>query len=341
VEGQSLADRLERGALPIPQALEIARQIAEALDAAHEKGIVHRDLKPANIVLQGALDGLSTDVRVKVLDFGLAKPTAVDPATGPIAPASGSFGGTADGRILGTPAYMSPEQARGLTVDKRTDIWAFGCVLFEMLTGRRAFDGATMSDTFVGVLERDPDWDVLPRDTPPSIRTLLARSLRKDPRKRLHDIADALIEMDDAAKPVMNDGQAGDMARDAPGRNRRRLTWTAAGILAGVLLTAGLFAVLSRRANTTPGPASELTLTAPPGSRFTPTSAFPSAISPDGSHVALLTVTGNQEVQLSIRPMGSTAARLLTSFLVARQQTGRVLRSRQAQEGCDYRRRAG
>ena len=307
VEGPTLAERLERGALPIPQALAVARQIAEALEAAHEKGIVHRDLKPANIVLQGALDGLSTDVRAKVLDFGLAKPIAVDLAAGPAAPASGSFGGTADGRILGTPAYMSPEQARGLTVDKRTDIWAFGCVLFEMLSGRRAFDGDTMSDTVVSVLERDPDWDVLPRDTPLSIRTLLARSLRKDPRKRLHDIADALIEMDDAAKPVMNSGQASGKARGAPGRSRQRLTWTAAWILASVVLTAGLFAVLSRRGDPDAGLASELALTPPPGTRFSGT-YLPFAIAPDGKHVAIVTVTGGEEFRLWIRPLGSSTA---------------------------------
>jgi hypothetical protein len=306
VEGTTLSDRLERGALPIPQALAIARQIAEALEAAHEKGIVHRDLKPANIVLQGSPDALSTDVRAKVLDFGLAKPIPVDLTPGSTA-ASGSFGGTADGRILGTPAYMSPEQARGLAVDKRTDIWAFGCVLFEMLSGRRAFDGGTMSDTFVRVLERDPDWDALPRDTPPSIRTLVARSLRKDPRKRLHDIADALIEIDDAAEHVISDGTASVKARGARGRNRQRLTWTAAGILAGVLLTAGLFTVLSGRADPDPGLASELALTPPPGTRFSGT-YLPFAMAPDGRHVAIVTVAGGEEFRLWIRPLGSSTA---------------------------------
>jgi serine/threonine protein kinase/TolB-like protein/tetratricopeptide (TPR) repeat protein len=198
VEGPTLADRLARGPLPLPEALTIARQIAEALDAAHEKGIVHRDLKPANIVLQGAGDASrlpSGDSRAKVLDFGVAKTMAVGLEAD--LTESGSPDGTADGRILGTPAYMSPEQARGQAVDKRTDIWAFGCVLYEMLTGRLAFGGDTVSDTFVSILEREPDWAALPAQTPASIRTLLERCLRKDPQKRLHDIADARIEIDE------------------------------------------------------------------------------------------------------------------------------------------------
>jgi eukaryotic-like serine/threonine-protein kinase len=304
VEGQTLAERLERGPLKIADALVIARQIADALDAAHEKGIVHRDLKPANVVLQGSSGGAG-DVRAKVLDFGLAKLVAVDLANSP-AP-SGSFDGTADGRILGTPAYMSPEQARGLTVDKRTDVWAFGCLLFEMLTGRRAFEGATITDTLAQVLEREPDRTRLPAQTPPSIRTLLDRCLRKDPQRRLHDIADALIEIDDAAKPGITAGPATDEARRRPRRNRQRLTWIAAGILAGVLLTAGLFVVGSRRTNPTPDRAYELALTAPAGSRF-PDTYLPFAIAPDGSHVALVAVTGSAEQSLWIRPLGSSAA---------------------------------
>ena len=199
VEGPTLAERLERGPLPISDALAIARQIAEALDAAHEKGIVHRDLKPANIVLQGAVaSGVpSGEWRAKVLDFGLAKTTAVGLPPDLTQRPSGTLDGTAEGRILGTPAYMSPEQARGQAVDKRTDIWAFGCVVFEMLSGTRPFGGDTISDTFVSILEREPAWTVLPAETPASIRTLLERCLRKDPRRRLHDIADALIEIDD------------------------------------------------------------------------------------------------------------------------------------------------
>jgi eukaryotic-like serine/threonine-protein kinase len=309
VEGQTLADRLERGALRIPQALAIARQIAEALDTAHEKGIVHRDLKPANIVLQGSFDGLSADVRAKILDFGLAKTMTLDLASPPTQ--GPSRDGTADGRILGTPAYMSPEQARGLSVDKRTDIWAFGCVLFEMVTGLRAFDGATATDTLASVLEHEPDWTTLPPQTPPSIRALLDRCLRKDPRKRLHDIADALIEMDDAAKPDSAAGPATDEASRAARRNQP-LTWMAAGILAGVVLTAGLFVVLSRRGNASPGLASELALTPPPGTRFEGGASLPFAIAPDGRHVAVIAVNGSAAPSLWIRALdASTDLRLL------------------------------
>ena len=222
VEGQTLAERLERGPLKIADALAIARQIADALDAAHEKGIVHRDLKPANVVLQGSSGGAG-DVRAKVLDFGLAKLVAVDLADSP-AP-SGSFDGTADGRILGTPAYMSPEQARGQTVDKRTDIWAFGCVLFEMLAGQRAFEGDTVTDTLVRVLEREPEWTALPATTPEPVRKLLRRCLQKDPGRRVRDIGDARQQLDETP--------------DAPSQTRapRGQWWWAIG-LASLLIVA-------------------------------------------------------------------------------------------------------
>src|SRR6188768_230005 len=243
VEGPTLADRLERGPLPIVEALAIAHQIAEALEAAHEKGIVHRDLKPVNIVLQTAANAAgvpSRDVQAKVLDFGLAKPTALDVAAGPTRGPSGSFDGTAAGRILGTPAYMSPEQARGQAVDKRTDIWAFGCVLYEMLGGRCAFDGETISDVVVSVLEREPAWEVLPRETPDVIRTLLRRCLRKDPLKRLHDIADAILDIDDAT--TMPSATAGADATGSSGRVRSGLStlpWLATLALAAALAWVG------------------------------------------------------------------------------------------------------
>jgi Tol biopolymer transport system component len=199
VEGETLADRIRRGPVPVTDALTIARQIADALDAAHEKGIIHRDLKPANIkVTPGGV--------VKVLDFGLAKA-----ASGEVQSSTVTLGGTQEGTILGTAAYMSPEQARGQAVDKRTDIWAFGCVVYEMLTGHVAFPGETVSDTIVAILEREPDWAALPATTPPMVARLLHRGLEKDRNRRLRDIGDARAELDDALEggkaPAMGVGR--------------------------------------------------------------------------------------------------------------------------------------
>jgi Tol biopolymer transport system component len=190
VEGLTLADRLRAGPLAIPEALRTARQIAEALEAAHGKGIIHRDLKPANIKIT------SGDI-VKILDFGLAKvwagePAALDRSQAPAVTTTG----TREGAVLGTAAYMSPEQARGKRLDHRTDIWAFGCVLYEMLAGRAPFAGETLSDTLVAVLERDPDWQHLPRSTPARVRDLLRRCLQKEPEKRLGDLAEARRDID-------------------------------------------------------------------------------------------------------------------------------------------------
>ena len=191
VDGETLSERIARGPLRIADTVAIATQIADALDAAHEKGIVHRDLKPANIKI--------TPVgTVKVLDFGLAKAADVDAATPDLtqSPTISAIG-TRAGIILGTAAYMSPEQARGLAVDKRTDIWAFGCVLFEMLTGRTAFGRATLTDTFAAIVNADPEWTALPPSA--SLRPLLHRCLEKDLRYRLRDIADARLDLQEAA----------------------------------------------------------------------------------------------------------------------------------------------
>jgi Tol biopolymer transport system component len=194
VDGPTVADRIEQGAIPLDEALPLAKQIAEALGAAHGRGIVHRDLKPANIKIR-------PDGTVKVLDFGLAK--AIEPEVASSAgvsqlPTITTPAMTQMGLILGTAAYMSPEQARGKAVDERADIWAFGCVLYEMLTGRRIFQGEDVTDVLVAVLSKDPDWSALPASTPPAIRRLLRRSLERDVRRRQADIADAGLEIEDA-----------------------------------------------------------------------------------------------------------------------------------------------
>ena len=191
VEGLTLADRITAGRILLEEALTIGRQIADALSAAHDKGIIHRDLKPTNVKVTPS--GV-----VKVLDFGLAK-TDGEGATPELAHSPTiTSDQTRDGIILGTAAYMSPEQARGKSVDKRSDIWAFGCVLYEMLTGRKAFDRETVSDTIAAILEREPDWRLLPAATPTTVRRLLQRCLEKDVSRRLRDIGDACLELDDA-----------------------------------------------------------------------------------------------------------------------------------------------
>jgi len=200
VEGETLAARIGRGPIPVPDALEIARQIAAALDAAHEQGIIHRDLKPANISLT------KTGV-VKVLDFGLAKLTESSAAAGSLPGSSLSPTITSPalathaGMMLGTAAYMSPEQARGKEADRRADLWAFGCVLYEMLTGKQAFPGETVTDVIAAVVTKEPDVSKLPPDTPVGVRWLLTRCFQKDSRLRFSGAADAALLLDPAAAP--------------------------------------------------------------------------------------------------------------------------------------------
>ena len=317
VEGPTLADRLARGPLPIPEALSIAHQIAAALDAAHEKGIVHRDLKPANIVLQSAANAAgvpSGAPRAKVLDFGLAKTMGFGAESDPTQRASGSLDGTADGRILGTPAYMSPEQARGQAVDKRTDIWAFGCVLFEMLSGRRAFPGDTMSDTFVSILEREPDWTALPAATPAAVRTLLDRCLRKDPGNRLHDIADARIELDDGTRPIASTKPAGDVGPSVSHHIRQRLGWIVAAALA--LALGGTTLLNSRKVWPTAPQLVEFPIPAPEGWSFS--GASPQfAVSPDGGHVAFV-ATSKVGPSIWVRSLAAVEPRELSGTEGAR-----------------------
>jgi len=289
VEGEDLAQRLVRGPVPVDEALPIARQIAEALEAAHEQGIIHRDLKPANIKLRP--DGI-----VKVLDFGLAKAldpvsTAADAAT---SPTNTSPARTQMGVILGTAAYMSPEQAKGRTADRRSDIWAFGCVVYETLTGKRAFEGETLTDVSAAVLKDEPDWDALPFATPPLARSLLRRCLQKDPARRLHDIADARIEIQEAVADPDTSTPSAPPQRGAA-RFARAIPW----IVAAVSILALLLTQVGLRRNAPPDrPVTRLELTLPAGVELY---IGPSAVafSPDGTRVAFVGIeAGNRRLYL-------------------------------------------
>jgi Tol biopolymer transport system component len=280
VEGETLAVRIAQGrgrstspGVPLPEAVTIARQIADALEIAHDKGIVHRDLKPANVKITP--DGI-----VKVLDFGLAKAVSGDGTTAEITQApTAPEGEPRRGAVIGTPAYMSPEQARGLAIDKRTDIWAFGCVLYEMLTGRVAFMGETTSDSIARILEREPDWSALPPATPVSVRRLLLRCLTKDPKKRLRDIGDVRLEID-----AVDEGQPGPAALLAPVAGRRGvrfwLPWVALASLALMVASREMLRPVSHE-NPLPSEGFRR-LTDWPGSE-----AY-AEISPDGKVVAFL-----------------------------------------------------
>ncbi|MBZ5559378.1 MAG: serine/threonine-protein kinase [Acidobacteriia bacterium] len=295
VEGQTLADRIAHAPIPVAEALAIAQQVADALEAAHEKGIVHRDLKPANIKI-------TPDGVVKVLDFGLAK-AAVGAGASPDLSQSPTVtgGGTREGIILGTAAYMSPEQARGKPVDKRADVWAFGCVLFEMLAGRKTFSGDTTSDMIAAILERQPVWDGLPDAAPPAVRRLLRRCLEKDPKRRLRDIGDARLELDDAlAGPALDDP-----ARAAKVSMTRR---TAIGAMAGAIVGAAStgFVAISRSRGAVPRRSlTQFAITLSEGDIFNASWNKRVAISPDGAQVACnaLQRTGGQLLVRSLRDL--------------------------------------
>ena len=231
VEGPTLADRIKQGPIPLDEALPIAKQIAEALEAAHEKGIIHRDLKPANIKVR-------EDGTVKVLDFGLAKALDPSPVGDPSESPTLTAMATQMGVIMGTAAYMSPEQAAGKQVDRRGDIWSFGVVLFEMLTGQRMFTGETVSHVLGAVLQVEPKWDALPAPTPQPLRKLLRRCLQKDRKRRLRDIGDALMELDEALTAEPTDEIAPTPAEFRT--NRRFSVVSVAGMAATAALITGV-----------------------------------------------------------------------------------------------------
>jgi Tol biopolymer transport system component len=298
VSGSDLAVRLSRGALPLDETLEVARQVADALSAAHESGVVHRDLKPSNI--QIAEDGT-----VKVLDFGLAKALGAGPASGSVdvslSPTVTSAG-TMAGVILGTAAYMSPEQARGKAVDRRSDLWSFGCVLYEMLTGRGAFRGETVTDILSAVISQEPDRALLPASTPRSVRRLLDRCLAKAPRQRLRDAGDARLEID-----ATNNEEAVEADR-APGRSRSLLPWT----VAAVGLSLALLAWVAGPGRSAPTSVPEVVaidaLTSQLGPELMP------AISADGRNLAYVARDGEDMDIFLLRVGGENAINLTADY---------------------------
>jgi len=310
VEGPSLGDRIAEGPIPVEEALPIAREVAEGLEYAHERGIIHRDLKPSNI-------SVTSDGKVKILDFGLAK--ALDPGGGGASPDMShsptvTAAVTEAGIVLGTAAYMSPEVARGKTADRRADIWAFGCVLYEMLAGRKAFRGETVSDTLAAILKTEPDWDALPADTPPCIRELARRCLTKDPKQRLQAIGDARIAIEEAvsgepALPRVPRSTPSPLESPMP----RALPWAA-----GIILVTLVAALAVRKLVAPPAPRAtaiigQLQLAPEATIEMKMALGAPPQLSPDGHRIVYLASGPNGSPVLWVRSLDSVSATPLKS----------------------------
>jgi serine/threonine protein kinase/Tol biopolymer transport system component len=297
VEGETLADRIARGPIPVEETLTIAKQICEALEAAHERGIIHRDLKPANVKL-------TQDGKVKVLDFGLAKAMEHTSTSAALSHSPTLLSGTMGGMIIGTAAYMSPEQAKGRSVDRRSDIFAFGCVLFEMLSGEPAFPGEDVTEILGRVVTAEPDWSKLPPALPPAIQRLIRRALKKDVRQRLGDIHDAKLDIEDAVNAPARPAEAKD---STIGKKRGASAWTIAAAALFALTIAVLGFLYFKPKPTPPAEVTRFEIAQPTGLGFSSTFS----LSPDGRKLAF--VTSGRPFQIAVHTFDSGQSRVLAA----------------------------